>query len=137
MPVYAESQDRGSYWRPGVGLGDWTVFGQPVASLSDVANLVVGNYIQMQQYETGGAALADPSLVPGQIAAATAQAMGPNASASDVQTATAAAIAEYNATYAQSIALQSAGDQGAPGVPTDPGILVIVVLVGLVLFFKK
>lgn len=119
-----------------MGMGNWTVFGYPVATLQDVGNLVVANYIQMQQYETGGPAIADPSLVPGQLAAATAQAMGPNASASDVQAATAAAIAEYNATYAQSMAQQAAGDTPVPGT-ADPTPWVILAVVGAVLIFKK
>lgn len=80
-------------------LGVWSIFGVAVASPQDIANYVAQSFREN----------APP---PGpeadrEIAIATQQAMGPDATLADLQIAIAAAQAEYRRVYEQSIRLQT------------------------------
>lgn len=110
-------------------MSNYTIFGQPVATLSDVANLVVGAFEGSSGfYRTTST---DPADIRAELDAATKKAMGPGADPLDVVRAQQLAWRQYQGDYQESLRQQAAGDvpiSDALDLPSGPNLMLLGIL---------
>jgi len=98
-------------------IGQMTVSGNLI---TDIAHYVIGSLDATHLFTL--AQNADPEQAYNEIAAATAQASGPNADPAVVAAATTEAQAEFRRQYAQVIANNPLYTDKLPGLPSGPSL---------------